>query len=319
MINGDSRIYDPMISEAESFIREMEKKDEGSLYKWDKSTVKEFRDIPVEVLLEDDYFLGLKDQLYEGVKQDIIDLWYERKKREVNLALFLEAIGAGKSFKSSIILWLLWYELSMHLNPQKHFGLVNDSIIAIMLLSRSETQTRRVAYTYIRQRFSSGFNKDYFPVNPNYTREIRIDRNNTTVYPGTSSAMSALGYNVYSSVIDEANFLEVTEGSKKGQEDVYDAAQEMYHAVNNRMTSRFMRGGKLPGILVMISSPRFPDSFMERKKKEIETIGEVELKAFVRSRSLWQAKGSEYFPEFYKQSKYFIVDKDSLQIVKENA
>lgn len=314
----DRRKFDPLIEASEDWIRNFDKKGSDSLFDWNEATVREFRDVPVETLLRDDYFLGLDGKMYDGVYTDVVELWNERKKREVNLALFLEAIGAGKSFKSSIIIWLLWYELSMHLNPQKHFGLADDSIIAIMLLSRSEQQTRRVVFNYIWDRFKTPFNKDYFPVDENYTREIRINRNNTTVYPGTSSAMSALGYNVYSSIIDEANFLEVTEGSRKGQDEIYDAAQEMYNAVLNRMTSRFMKKGKLPGILVMISSPRYPDSFMERKKKEIEELGEEETKAFVRSRSLWEAKGPDYFPEFYEQDQYFVVDKETLQIVEDH-
>jgi hypothetical protein len=302
-----------LADEAQRWISDYENHEAGTLFDWNKDTIEQFKDTPLETLLYDDYFLGLKGKLYDSVYQDLIDLWDEREKRTVNLAVFLEAIGAGKSFKASVILWLLWYEMCMYENPQKHFGLVDRSIICIMLLSRTETQSRRVVFTYCWERFQSGFNKDYFPANPRYSREVRIDRNNTCVYAGTSSALSALGYNVYSAVIDEANFLEVTEDSKKTDDDMYDAGEEMYNAVMNRMTSRFMKRGHIPGIVVLISSPRFPDSFLERKIKEFKAIGVSKLNAFWRSRSLWEAKG----PKYFDMDKYFEVDIDSLQIINE--
>lgn len=304
---------DPLLNEAERWISDYDNQEGGALYDWNDETIKQFKDIPIETLLNDPYFLGLEGKMFDSVYSDVCDLWNDRKNREVNLAIFLEAIGAGKSFKSSIILWLLWYEMCMHKNPQQAYGLADNSVICIMLLSRSEVQSRRVVFTYCWERFQSGFNKDYFPANPRFSREIRIDRNNTCIYAGTSSALSALGYNVYSAVIDEANFLEVTEDSKKSNEEMYDAGEEMYNAVMNRMTSRFMRHGSIPGVIVLISSPRYPDSFLERKIKEGKSVGIEKLNMFVRSRSLWEAKG----PKYFDMSKYFVIDTDSLEIIKE--
>tara|TARA_R110002096_G_scaffold260374_2_gene453650 strand:+ start:451 stop:1389 length:939 start_codon:yes stop_codon:yes gene_type:complete len=308
-----SEYKDPLIHEAERWISDHDNQEGGALYDWNDDTIKQFKDTPIETLLNDPYFLGLEGRLFDSVYKDIVELWNDRQNREVNLAIFLEAIGAGKSFKSSIILWLLWFEMCMHKNPQQAYGLADNSVICIMLLSRSEVQSRRVVFTYCWERFQSGFNKDYFPANPRFSREIRIERNNTCIYAGTSSALSALGYNVYSAVIDEANFLEVIDDSKKSNEDMYDAGEEMYNAVMNRMTSRFMRRGKIPGVIVLISSPRYPDSFLERKIKEGKSVGIEKLNMFIRSRSLWEAKGSKFFD----LSKYFVVDTDTLEILEE--
>ena len=113
---------------------------------------------------------------------------------------------------------------------------------------------------------------------------------------GTNNFILENGAVVHNSaVIDEANYLEVTEDSKKGLEETYDAGEEMYNAVSNRMTSRFMRRGKIPGIIVLISSPRYPDSFLERKIKEAKAIGVKKLNMFWRQRSLWEANGPKYF------------------------
>jgi len=304
---------DSLLDQAERWINDYKNKEGSSLFDWNKASIEEYKDVSLDTLLNDSYFLGLKDRLYEGVYKDLVDLWEEKAKREINLAVFLEGIGSGKSFKSSIILWLLWYELSMNVNPQTKYGLAEDSIIAIMLMSRSATQSKRVVFNYTWDRFQTGFNKDYFPANPRYSSEVRIDRNKTCVYAGTSSALSALGYNLFSAVIDEANYLEVTEDSKKAEEEIYDAGEDMYNAIMNRMTSRFMIHGKIPGIIICISSPRYPDSFMERKIKEIKAVGAEELKAFWRQRSLWEAKGSKYF----NLDKYFVVDTETLKIIDE--
>lgn len=312
---------DSLIEESHRWISDRDNKGAKALFDWDKSIVEDFERRSLDELLFDPYFLNLKGnlekhpyKLYDGVYADITELWAERKKRPVNLAVFLHAIGAGKSFEASVILWLLWYELSMHVNPQQYFGLVDDSIIAIMLMSRSELQARRVMFTFCWDRFQSGFNKDYFPANPKYHREIRIDRNRTCVYGGTSSALSILGYSVYAATVDEANFLEVTEDSKKTAEETYDAGEEMFNALNNRMTSRFMKNGKVPGIIVLLSSAGYPDSFLERKVAEIKAIGEKELNAFWRSRSLWEAKG----PRFFDLKSWFEIDLETLVVIKEH-
>ena len=146
--------YDSSLAtEAERWIKDYDNRESKSLYDWDDKAIAQFKDVPLETLLHDDYFLGLEGKLYNSVYNDLVDLWGERKNREVNLAVFLEAIGAGKSFKASVILWLLWYEMCMYKSPQKHFGLVDNSVIAIMLLSRSEVQSRRVVFTYCWERF----------------------------------------------------------------------------------------------------------------------------------------------------------------------
>ena len=76
----------------------------------------------------------------------------------------------------------------------------------------------------------------------------------------------------------------------------------------NRMASRFMKAGKIPGFIVMISSRKSKDSFMERKIKEAVTRqGDPNLEIFYRVRSLWEAKPKEFFPS----GKFFYLDTDS--------
>jgi len=169
----------------------LEKETRGVLAnsEYTKAHEDEFRNIPVETLVTDKYFLNLKDSIYPSHLDDIIELFEERKSRPINLALFEESVGSGKSFLASTLIWLQWYEVATIHNPQAHFKLADGSTICFMTMSRTELQARRVIFSDVFKRFSSGFNKDYFPPNPRFQKEIQIPQNNTVVYAGTSSEL----------------------------------------------------------------------------------------------------------------------------------
>lgn len=311
---------------AEEYVKNYQKDNTGAIYDWNAAKAREFSSIPIETLIVDSYFLGFKDKVYDGVLEDIIDLFNERKKRQVNLALFLEGIGSGKTVKASIIEWLIWLEVTLKQpNPQEYFDLAPNSVIALINLNRTEKQAKKVTFKDVWNRFQSPFNRDYFPVSDKYTSEIRIPRNNTTIFPGTSSALSALGYNLYGGVIDEAAFLEVVDDSTKTFEGRFDAAEEMYHAIMNRMVSRFLRQGHLPGLLCMISSPNFPDDFLH---KQIEYAQKIEKESrernipnnsniFYRRRPTWEAKGIKHYGKDYKENKFFYIDTTNSEIIED--
>ena len=218
------------------------------------------------------------------------------------------------TLKFSILQFLQWFDLcTVSHDPQAHFNLVPGSTIALINLSRTEQQARRVCFSEVWKRFQCPFVQDYFTPNPRYTKEINIPQNNTLIFAGTSSAMSALGYNLYGGGVDEASFLEIVEESKKaGNTQVYDAAEQMHNAIFDRMTSRFMRDGIIPGMLIMFSSPRYPDDFLERKCRQAEELGD-ESGIFWRRRSTWSAKGKKFFPS----GNFFYIDTDTQEIVDE--
>lgn len=188
-----------------------------------------------------------------------------------------------------------------------------------ILNHNTEKQAKRVTFTEVWNRFQSPFNKDYFPPTDRFTTEIRIPRNNTTIFPGTSSALSALGYNLYGGVIDEAAFLEVVDDSSKTFDGRFDAAEEMYHAIMNRMVSRFLRKGHLPGLLCMISSPNFPDDFLHKQIEYATKVAEESKKLgttdnsgiFWRRRPTWEAKGKKFFQD----DEFFYIDTTNAEIM----
>ena len=70
-----------------------ETKDNHAIYDYTKQQEAEFRNVPIETLIKDPYFLNLGNYIYDSHVEDIKALWEERKKRPINLALFQESIG----------------------------------------------------------------------------------------------------------------------------------------------------------------------------------------------------------------------------------
>ena len=264
------------------------------------------------------YFLDAKSWLWERNAEIIQDLWEERKKRHISLAIILGSIGNGKTSIMSLITWLLWYEVtiqykksSLNTIPQEYFGLRPASKIAIISLSTTVKKATEVMFNEVKNSFSTGFNHDYFPHNPRIKSMLDIERNNTIIFPNTATAAGILGYNVYSAAIDEAAFLEVIEDSKRGEEDrVYDQAESLHNATKQRMRSRF--GHKNKGMIVMGTSINHPDDYVIRKAKEAYNVEDTEI--FYSLLPEWQVK-----PTFvnFPADKFFYFDTEKIEVIKD--
>jgi hypothetical protein len=117
---------------------------------------------------------------------------------------------------------------------------------------------------------------------------------NIVIFPGTGSALSAIGYNLYGGGIDEANYLEVVDDSKKAITGAYyDAAESMYNTITARMKSRFVqRGeGKVPGLLMLFSNPRHDGSFLER----LAVMSRSDRSIFFTRRCTWEGRPADHF------------------------
>ena len=72
-------------------------------------------------------------------------------------------------------------------------------------------------------------------------------------------------------LVDEINFGQVVQKSKQSAEGgTYDQAESLYNSLARRRESRFSKGGKLPGVLCLVSSKRFPGEFTDKKIEEAQ-------------------------------------------------
>lgn len=314
---------------------ELIKDQKGAVRDWNKETADEFKhifDTNLEKLLFDKYFLNLEiakpgvisdRAIYPIHVEDILAIYEERKKRPLNLVILIEGIGSGKTTVYSIVNWLEWFRLTCTYNPHNYYGIMKDELIAFIAMNRSEKQAKRVTLQKVFPKFKTPFNMDYFPPHPRRGQEIYIERNHTVIFAGTSSAASALGYNVFGGCVDESNYLETVDNSKRVQSatDKYDAAEEMHDAIFGRMMSRFLNPntGRLDGMLFMISSSKYPNDFLERKAKEHFKLGD-NSHIFVRRRTLWEAKPKWYFSgitvPFSLKEKKVMLDESEINVLK---
>jgi hypothetical protein len=110
--------------------------------------------------------------------------------------------------------------------------------------------------------------------------------------------------NAYGGIIDEGNFIgEATQNQKVEMRrfGVLDKAELLYTGLKQRMQSRYMqKGGRLPGMLFVMSSKRTVNDFVERRLREVRQRGESTV--FVREYSQWEVN-----PENYGTKRFWIV------------
>lgn len=112
------------------------------------------------------------------------------------------------------------------------------------------------------------------------------------------------GYEVFVAdgvLVHNTNFMHRNEGKKTQDGRRYgmvDQAETLYTAMKRRMKSRFEKGGKLPGMLFVVSSKQTNDDFTARRIQESLNNPHV----LVRDFSLWDVK-----PSHYSDKKFFVL------------
>lgn len=235
----------------------------------------EHRVVDIRTFIDSSDYLNASKECWPSIKDDLERLF----SGNYTEAAFCEAIGAGKSYKASIIITYMVCRVLCLKDPQKFFGLAKDSQIYFLNMSIRAEQSRKVVFGEIKARIdNSPWFRSHYPPDPTIRSELRFPKG-VTIFPGNSKETFPLGYNILGGVMDEAAWYTETE--------THDVAEEMFNALHNRIKNRF--GDK--GLLVMISSPRYIDDFIEKKMREAET----NMKIFARRKKLWDSKPSFYF------------------------
>ncbi len=235
----------------------------------------EHRVVDIRTFIDSPKYLNAKDECWPSIKDDLEELFNGRFTE----AALCSSIGSGKSFAASVIMAYLVYKTLCLKNPQKYFGLAKGSSICFINVSVRAEQSRKVVFGEIKSRIdNSPWFQNNYPPDPDIRSELRFPKG-ISVFPGNSKETFPLGFNVLGGVMDEAAWYTET--------DDHDVAEEMFNALHGRIKNRF--GDK--GLLVMISSPRYVDDFIEKKVKEAETNKNI----FARRRMLWESKPAHCF------------------------
>jgi len=268
----------------------------------------EYKTIPVdmETFLLDPYYLGIVGKtLFPAWLDDLIELF----SGEYHEAIIGGAIGTGKSTFAHVAVIRMLYEASCLANPQASYGIMDGTPICFANVGVSKTNAEKVVYEGIasKLRLSEYFMNVYRPVNASKKEILFLD--NIQITPGSSTESGIIGMNIFGGIMDESNFMD--DRAKKGTKQ--NIALNMYAAIQRRMKSRFMQQGKLPGILMLISSKRTQDDFTEQRIRG--AIGDKHV--FVRDYSQWGTrKRSVFSPRSFK----VLIGNDRLQskIIKDD-
>lgn len=220
--------------------------------------------------------MDLDRQAYPVVKQTLEEIFTGGYQE----AAICWGIGSGKSFLAAVAICYLVHRTLCLRNPQAAYGLAPGSSIAFMNMGLNAQQARQVVFGEIRQRIeNSPWFRGRFKPDPRVRTELRFPKG-VVVIPGNSAETFPLGYNLLGAVLDEASWYVDAELGR-------DVAEEIYTALQRRIRSRFRDAG----LLVMISSPRYVDDFIQRKLRDAEEDPTI----YASRRAIWEVKPDGFF------------------------
>lgn len=242
--------------------------------------------------LEDDYYLGTtakklsdtwKDVFYRLFGQDSI----------YNTLIVTGGIGIGKTTFGSICQVRKLYELSCLRNPASFYGLLPGSKIVFGMFNVTLDKADD-CYELIRMHVeNSPYFKEHCMPRQRPRDPLFFPTKNIEISVG-SLASHALGDDILSFMLDEANFHKKSASQDRG--DVQTRAHEMFNAARTRLISRFLSyGGRVPGLITILSSKKFQTDFLDQLIEKVESDPELQKTTMVADFALWQTKDPKLF------------------------
>ncbi len=156
-------------------------------------------------------------------------------------------------------------------SPHALFNLNRFTTIVFMFQSTSFDIASRTIYKPFRSMF---LDMKYTKKNVQYDKYkesvLILPEHNIECFVALPDVRSMVGQAIMSGILDEVNFYEVIEASKKnagprGEGGRYDQAEEVYSTISRRRASRFTTQGPSIGTLCVSSSTRYANDFLDRR------------------------------------------------------
>lgn len=253
--------------------------------------------VGIEEFLFEQFYLGMsRDEIWPEVLKELI---------EINSGKYIEAVltGAIGTAKTTIALLTQAYQLyilSCYLNPHRVLGIARSDEIIFIFQNLSEKQAKIVDYNRFKTMIDgSKYFTTAFPYDTNVESYLKFPFR-IECRPVTGKVTATIGQNVYGGLIDEVNFMEVIDKSKRTSDaGTYDQADELYNSISMRRKSRFMSKGEMPGVLCIVSSRNYPGQFTDKKelerKQDIEANGTSPI--FLYDKRLWDLRPDRFSEE----------------------
>jgi hypothetical protein len=244
-------------------------------------------------------------------------LWPENAEEYVRMnsgdfeeAVLTGGIGTGKTSVALFGTAYQLYRLLILRSPHRLFGLMSSDEIIMIFQSVNATKAKGLDYRRFRNLvgqapFFKGTRYDF----DRGLESTMVFRNHLVVKPVNAEDTAIIGENVIGGIMDEVNFLDVVEESKRSLrmtgETTFDQAMQNYRAIIRRRESRFMDvKGTLPGMLYLVSSRQYPGEFTDKRIAERDE----ELTRFGRSKTyVYDRRRWEVDPKLMSNQEWFDV------------
>lgn len=236
--------------------------------------------VSIEEFLDSPDFLAATDlELWPQVRQAIIDInkdWWKGPDHAITEALLMGATSTGKSEIAKVTMAYHLHLLHCMLQPQLIYGLPSSTSIVFVIQAAKPHVTKRILYTPLRVYVEAmpWFQK-YARPTKHIEAEMFFTEKNIRVVQGGSDADAILGEAIIGGAVDEVNFMqvveqskraEVAEGSRGGR---YDQAQNLHDTLTRRRKGRFLYSGPSLGVITLSSSTRYRGDFTDRRAEQI--------------------------------------------------
>lgn len=229
----------------------------------------DYDEIPVSIdeFLENDYYLGKVynngKNIYPYWRNFLHNFFHNNPDKAFEVAL-TGAIGVGKTTIASIALMYLMYKTLCLKDPQKFYGLSANSPIVFVVMNLTLELAYSGLYSLMVEamRLSPWF-CERVDIRGKYEFSISFPKNISLM--AGSQTTHTIGKNVLGAVLDEVNFSNAPKGSKN-------SVMDMYRNIRRRLESRFLRAGRMPGILMMVSSKNTELDFLEQYVQSIKHL-----------------------------------------------
>jgi len=240
--------------------------------------------VTIEEFVESPDYLGNVVKVWPALMADLKILNPDVLVGEdpVHEAFLGGATGIGKSTVARITLLYQLYMLTCLRSPHRLYGLEASTRFVFPLQSVSPEVTQRVLYEPLRQMFEDmPYARKYLTWNRKKTSAPELE-GGIDVVPLLANVESLLGQAIPGAILDEVNHMRIVERSKRvagprGQGGRYDQAEEVYSELSQRRRSRFLNQGVSIGCIVVCSSTRYVNDFLDRRIREAEEAGQANV------------------------------------------
>ncbi len=204
------------------------------------------------------------------------------------------AIGVAKTTMAVSTLIYQLYIMSCMRDPHGELGQNPRHEIVMIIQALTKDGAKEVGYTRMRNTIrDSPYFQQYFMFDEHLQSQMKFPRN-IVVKPVAGHETAAIGQNVLGGILDEINFHKIIQQSAKARDgEVFDQAKKNYETIATRRTSRFMKKGWTPGMLMLVSSRNYPGQFTDVKEAEARTNPRI----FIYDKRKWELTPELYNPE----------------------